>query len=191
MPCFWKMPAFMPSVGAWFAQASIWPIATFRVSAPLAADTIATLADTSTIERRAIRIGIFTSKQPWRSVHHGETRKAGSTGPAYDNSNCRIACKPQRKLWDRGPRGISSHYLRGPRPDTVHAFNGCIGAPLTVLCGDSNACGARSQWRKAGIRKARSKSNISAHRNYRGRDRSSDAEGATAPETLRQKDRDD
>jgi hypothetical protein len=64
MPCFWKMPAFMPSVGAWFAQASIWPIATFTVSPPLAADTIATLADTSTIERSAIRIGIFTSREP-------------------------------------------------------------------------------------------------------------------------------
>src|SRR5262245_37543304 len=121
MPCFWKMPAFMPSVGAWFAQASIWPIATFTVSAPLAADTIATLADTSTIERRAIRIGIFTSKQRGRSVHHDKTRKAGSTGPAYDNSNWRIACKPQWKLSDRGPRGISSHYLRGPRriPSTL------------------------------------------------------------------------
>jgi hypothetical protein len=54
----------MPSVGAWFAQASIWPIATFTVSAPLAADTIAILANASTIERSAIRIGIFTSKQP-------------------------------------------------------------------------------------------------------------------------------
>ena len=64
MPCLWKMPAFMPSVGAWFAQASIWPIATFTVSAPLAADTIAILANASTIERSAIRIGIFTSKQP-------------------------------------------------------------------------------------------------------------------------------
>jgi hypothetical protein len=64
MPCFWKMPAFMPSVGAWFAQASIWPIATLTVSAPLAADTIATLANANTIEGSAIRIGIFTSKQP-------------------------------------------------------------------------------------------------------------------------------
>jgi hypothetical protein len=54
----------MPSVGAWFAQASIWPIATLTVSAPLAADTIATLANASTIERSAIRIGIFTSRQP-------------------------------------------------------------------------------------------------------------------------------
>jgi hypothetical protein len=57
----------MPSVGAWFAQASIWPIATFTVSAPLATDTIATLAtlaNASTIEGSAIRIGIFTSKQP-------------------------------------------------------------------------------------------------------------------------------
>jgi hypothetical protein len=54
----------MPSVGAWFAQASIWPIATLTVSAPLAADTIATLANASTIEGSAIRIGIFTSKQP-------------------------------------------------------------------------------------------------------------------------------
>jgi hypothetical protein len=34
------------------------------VSAPLAADTIATLANASTIEGSAIRIGIFTSKQP-------------------------------------------------------------------------------------------------------------------------------
>jgi hypothetical protein len=58
------MPAFMPSVGAWFAQASIWPMATFTVSAPLAADTIATVANASTNERRAIRIGIFTAKQP-------------------------------------------------------------------------------------------------------------------------------
>jgi hypothetical protein len=54
----------MPSVGAWFAQASIWPIATFTVSALLAADTIAILANASIIERSAIRIGIFTSRQP-------------------------------------------------------------------------------------------------------------------------------
>jgi hypothetical protein len=40
----------------------LWPIATFTVSAPLAADTIATLASASSIERRAIRIGIFPSK---------------------------------------------------------------------------------------------------------------------------------
>src|SRR6516164_5426523 len=41
------------------------------------------------------------------------------------------------------------------------------------------------------IGKVKAKSKISAHRNYRGRDRSSDAEGATAPETLRQTARDD
>jgi hypothetical protein len=58
------MPAFMPSVGAWFAQASIWPIATLTVSAALAADTIAALANARTIERSAIRIGIFTSREP-------------------------------------------------------------------------------------------------------------------------------
>src|SRR6185436_20580662 len=32
MPCFWKMPACMPSVGIWFAQASICPIATLSRS---------------------------------------------------------------------------------------------------------------------------------------------------------------
>jgi hypothetical protein len=34
------------------------------VSAPLASDTIATVANASTVERSAIRIGIFTSRQP-------------------------------------------------------------------------------------------------------------------------------
>jgi hypothetical protein len=62
---------------------------------------------------------------------------------------------------------------------------------LTILCVDSNGPDARCQRQKAAIGKAGSKSKISAHRNYRGRDRFSDAEGATAPETLRQKDRDD
>ncbi len=33
MPCFWKIPAFMPSVGVILAHASIWPIATFSLSA--------------------------------------------------------------------------------------------------------------------------------------------------------------
>src|SRR5262245_44858878 len=32
MPCFWKIPAFMPSVGTWLDQASIWPTATLSVS---------------------------------------------------------------------------------------------------------------------------------------------------------------
>src|SRR5262245_10703683 len=32
MPCFWKIPAFMPSVGTWLDQASIWPTATLSAS---------------------------------------------------------------------------------------------------------------------------------------------------------------
>src|SRR6185295_14031694 len=32
MPCFWKIPACIPSVGIWFAQASICPIATLILS---------------------------------------------------------------------------------------------------------------------------------------------------------------
>src|SRR5262249_18007247 len=31
-PCFWKMPACIPSVGTWFSQLLIWPIATFSLS---------------------------------------------------------------------------------------------------------------------------------------------------------------
>src|SRR5262249_31786424 len=121
MPCLWQRSVFMPSVGGLFGLPSIRPVSALTVLPPLHGATIATLADTSTIERRAIRIGIFTCKQRGRSAHHDETRKAGSTGPAYDNSNWRIACKPQWKLSDHGPRGISSHDLRGPRriPSTL------------------------------------------------------------------------
>ncbi len=35
-PCFLKIPASCPSVGAWFSQLLIWPIATFRSSSALA-----------------------------------------------------------------------------------------------------------------------------------------------------------
>ena len=60
-PCLAKMPAFMPSVGAWLAQASIWPIAILMVSAARAAGIVAAIAATSASARNAIRVGIVTS----------------------------------------------------------------------------------------------------------------------------------
>jgi hypothetical protein len=62
IPCFWKMPAFKPRVGAWLAQASIWPIATFTASAARVGDGIAALATMNAIRHDPMRIGMLTSK---------------------------------------------------------------------------------------------------------------------------------
>src|SRR5262249_59601325 len=62
MPCFWKMPAFTPSVGIWFAQASIWPIATFTTSAARTPDVIAAIAASEHTMRSTIRNDIANSE---------------------------------------------------------------------------------------------------------------------------------
>jgi hypothetical protein len=69
-PFFLKMPASWPSVGAWFSQLLIWPIATFKVSWALTPDIAS--ADTSRASPRLAKRACFicvslllTSRASW------------------------------------------------------------------------------------------------------------------------------
>src|SRR6185503_11152249 len=61
-PCFLKMPASCPSVGAWFSQLLIWPIAILRVSSACAA--CAPKASGSTKPSAAVKILNLSIRNP-------------------------------------------------------------------------------------------------------------------------------
>src|SRR5580692_6528185 len=62
-PCFLKMPASWPSVGIWFSQLLIWPMATLNPSSARAADATpvsgATIAKAQTQTARDQVVALF------------------------------------------------------------------------------------------------------------------------------------